>query len=58
MNMLARIRRFWFGPGPADPLTEEERKDVQITPTDERAHLWEDFLDEPAGADDERRAAD
>jgi hypothetical protein len=52
MNTFDRIRRFWLGPGPADPPTEEERKDAQITPTDQRERISELVLDPPSATDD------
>jgi hypothetical protein len=51
MSTFDRIRRFWLGPGPADPPTEVEREDTELTPTDQRERIWELELDPPPSED-------
>ena len=56
MNLLARIRRLWFGgPGEDHPLTAEERdEDRPFTASDERARLEQQFVGDDFDPDERR----
>jgi hypothetical protein len=51
VNLLERIRRFWLGPTPDHPLTEQEREGVPPTALDEAARAVADFVAGPMDAD-------
>jgi hypothetical protein len=56
VNVLERIRRFWLPrPGPDHPLTEEERRGVPPTATDEVSSMAQGIIGVPFDPDADDR---